>query len=54
MALAVTLGLLVGAGLAFLVALGNHYYWQMMLPGGALGVVVGVAAHRHRALRSAA
>ena len=38
---------LVGVFLAFLVALGNHYYWQMMLPGAILGAIVGYATYRH-------
>jgi hypothetical protein len=37
----------VGVILAFLVALGNGYYWQMMLPGGILGLIVGYATMRH-------
>jgi hypothetical protein len=31
--LGIVFGLAVGAFLAFLVALGNHYYLEMMLPG---------------------
>ena len=41
-------GILVGVFLAFLVALGNGYYWQMMLPGGVLGLIVGYATMRAR------
>ena len=45
-------GLLVGAFFAFLVALmpdaqGNHYYWQIVLPGSVLGVIVGYATQRY-------
>jgi hypothetical protein len=46
-------GLAVGAFWAFLVALlqylgdGRHYWWQIMLPGSALGVVVGYATQRY-------
>ncbi len=47
MALVVGVGIAVGVFLAFLVALGNHYYWQMMLPGGVLGLIVGYATMRH-------
>src|ERR687898_3484096 len=39
-------GLAVGAFLAFLVAAipdpsGKHYYWEMILPGSLLGIIVG-------------
>jgi Na+-transporting NADH:ubiquinone oxidoreductase subunit NqrB len=45
-------GLLVGAFFAFLVALmpdaqGNHYYWQIVLPGSVLGLIVGYATQRY-------
>jgi hypothetical protein len=47
--LGIVFGLAVGAFLAFLVALGNKYYWQMMLPGAALGIIVGYATQRYGA-----
>jgi hypothetical protein len=47
LAIGVGVGIAVGVFLAFLVALGNHYYWQMMLPGGVLGLIVGYATMRH-------
>lgn len=28
-------------------ALGRNYYWQIMTPGGLLGVIVGFATQRH-------
>jgi F0F1-type ATP synthase assembly protein I len=45
-------GLIVGAFFAFLVAAmpdpsGNHYYWQIMLPGSVLGLIVGYATQRY-------
>jgi hypothetical protein len=45
-------GLLVGAFFAFLVALmpdadGKHYYWQIVLPGSVLGLIVGYATQRY-------
>jgi MFS family permease len=42
-------GLLVGAFFAFLIAAldGRHYWWQMMLPGSVLGLVVGYATQRY-------
>ena len=45
-------GLAVGLALAFCVSLAqamsgqNPYYWQIMLPGGILGVIVGYATFR--------
>jgi hypothetical protein len=47
--LGILVGGAVGAFLAFLVALGNGYYWQMMLPGAILGVIVGYATYRYGA-----
>ena len=45
-------GLLVGAFFAFLIAAmpnpdGTHYYWQIMLPGSVLGLVVGYATQTY-------
>jgi hypothetical protein len=44
-------GLLVGAFFAFLVAAmpdpsGKHYYWEIMLPGSVVGLLVGYATQR--------
>ena len=53
--LAIAFGLAVGLALAFLVCLlqklGGQppYYWQIMLPGGILGLIVGYATMRHGA-----
>lgn len=47
--LGIAFGLLVGAFLAFLIARMNGYYWQIMLPGILLGVIVGYATHRYGA-----
>jgi hypothetical protein len=49
-------GLAVGAFLAFLVAAmpdesGKHYYWQIVLPGSVLGIIVGYATQKYGALR---
>jgi hypothetical protein len=51
--LGIGVGLATGLGLATLVALmpdnaGRHYYWQIMLPGALLGVIVGYATQRHQ------
>ncbi len=48
----ITFGLVVGLLLAFGVAAmpnpeHRHYYWEIMLPGGILGIVVGYATERH-------
>ena len=45
-------GALCGAFFAFLVAVmpqpsGVHYYWQIMLPGTVLGLIVGYATQRY-------
>jgi len=47
-------GLAVGVFLAFLVAAmpsdtGEHYYWEIMLPGGVVGLIVGYATQKYRA-----
>jgi hypothetical protein len=31
---------------------GKHYYWQIMLPGGILGMIVGYATQRYVPRRS--
>ncbi len=36
-------GLAVGLALAYLVTLGEPYFWEIMLPGGLVGVIVGYA-----------
>ena len=46
-------GLLVGAFFAFLIAAipspdGTHYYWQIVLPGSVLGLIVGYATQVYR------
>jgi hypothetical protein len=45
-------GLAVGLLLAFLVAViprpdGKHFYWEIMLPGAILGMIVGYATQRY-------
>ena len=51
--LGIVFGLAVGAFLAFLVAWmqyaekGRHYWWHIMLPGSALGLIVGYATQRY-------
>ena len=50
--LGILFGLGVGLLLAFLVAAmpsatGEHYYWEIMLPGGIVGMIVGYATQRY-------
>ena len=50
--LGILFGLVVGAILAFGVAAmpspdGKHYYWQIMLPGAVLGMIVGYATQKY-------
>jgi hypothetical protein len=52
-----TFGLAVGAFFAFLVAAmpdpsGKHYYWEIILPGSVLGLVVGYATQRYGVARA--
>jgi hypothetical protein len=51
-------GLGIGAALAFIIAAipqpdGTHYWWEIMLPGSVLGLVVGYATQRYGHSRSA-
>lgn len=55
--LGILFGLTVGLLLAFLVALfpgesGQHYYLEIMIPGGLVGLIVGYATQRYGADRS--
>jgi hypothetical protein len=48
----VIVGLALGAFFAFLIAAmpnpdGSHYWWQIMLPGSVLGMIVGYATQRY-------
>jgi hypothetical protein len=50
--LGIVFGLGVGLFLAFLVAAiprpdGKHFYWEIMLPGAVLGMIVGYATQRY-------
>jgi hypothetical protein len=53
LALGVVFGLAVGLLLAYAVAAmpsetGEHYYWEIMLPGGIFGLIVGYATQKYR------
>ncbi len=51
--LGILFGFGVGLFLAYLVAMqpdaltGEHYYWQIMLPGSAVGAIVGYATQKY-------
>jgi len=52
--LGILFGLAVGAFFAYLIAMqpneqGGHYYWEIMLPGSILGIIVGYATQKHGA-----
>jgi hypothetical protein len=56
--LGILFGLAVGLLLAYAVAAmpdpsGKHYYWEIMLPGSVLGVIVGYATQRYAERRTA-
>lgn len=41
-------GLIVGAALAALVTIGGPFFWEIVLPGSAVGLIVGFATFRYR------
>ncbi len=47
-AIIVTVGLLVGALFAYLVTIGGPYFWEIILPGSLVGVIVGFATAKYR------
>jgi MFS family permease len=58
LALGILFGLAVGAGLAFLVASmpdpsGKHYYFEIVLPGSIVGILVGYATQKFGQMPSA-
>src|SRR4029453_2198829 len=42
----IAVGLAVGAALAWLVTLGTPYLWEIVLPGAAVGLIVGFATFK--------
>jgi hypothetical protein len=51
LALGIVFGFIVGLSLAYLVAMmpdpsGKHYYFEIMLPGSILGIIVGYATQK--------
>ena len=56
--LGIAFGFAVGLILAFAIAAmpqegGAHYWWEIMLPGSILGIIVGYATQRHASQRRA-
>jgi uncharacterized membrane-anchored protein YhcB (DUF1043 family) len=54
----ILVGVAVGAFFAFLVASipnpdGTHYYWEIILPGSVVGMIVGYATQRYGVSRTA-
>ena len=48
LAVGIIVGLLVGAGLAALITIGGPYFWEIVLPGSAVGIIVGYATFKYR------
>ena len=44
----VAVGLVVGAFFAYLVTLGQPYFWEIVLPGSLVGVIVGFATAKYQ------
>lgn len=45
--LGIVFGLAVGALLAYLVTIGGPYFWEIVLPGSLVGVIVGYATQKY-------
>ena len=48
LAIIVTVGLVVGAFFAYLVTIGGPYFWEIVLPGAIVGLIVGFATAKYR------
>ena len=48
-AITVVVGLVIGAFFAYLVTLGQPYFWEIILPGTLVGLIVGFATAKYRA-----
>ena len=48
MAMVLTVGVVVGALLAYLVTLANPYFWAIITPGTLVGLIVGFASMKYR------
>jgi hypothetical protein len=47
-AMIVAVGVAVGAFFAYLVTLGGPYFWEIILPGSLVGLIVGFATAKYR------
>lgn len=47
LAIGIVVGLAVGAGLAALITIGGPYFWEIVLPGAAVGLIVGYATFKY-------
>ena len=47
-AIIVGVGLVVGALFAYLVTIGSPYFWEIVLPGSIVGLIVGFATAKYR------
>jgi hypothetical protein len=47
-AMIVMVGLAIGAFFAYLVTLGGPYFWEIILPGSLVGLIVGFATAKYR------
>jgi hypothetical protein len=47
LAIGIAVGLAVGAGLAMLITIGGPYFWEIVLPGAAVGLIVGYATFKY-------
>src|SRR5687768_13409986 len=48
----IIVGLAVGATLAALITINGPYFWEIVLPGAAVGVIVGFATFKYRVDKS--
>lgn len=48
MAITLAVGVIVGAFLACLVTIGSPYFWEIVLPGSIVGLIVGFASIKYR------
>lgn len=53
MGIIVGVGLAVGAFFAYLVTLGEPYFWEIILPGSIVGLIVGFATAKYRGPQTA-
>ena len=52
MPIVVAVGVAVGAFFAYLVTLNQPYFWEIILPGSIVGLIVGFATAKYRGVRN--